>query len=103
MLFGDWKEMPVRYNFMPVPTNAVNDKDPFIIHFAGGIKPWYLLSALPHQKEYLYYVKKTPWKNEKYRKFMDTPFAKKYKIYPVAWWMWNVYKKMKKKFGISKV
>jgi len=95
----DKEILPGKYNFVPTPATPAIDGDPVIVHFAGGIKPWYILSALPYQDDYVFYANKTPWKNHKYRKFMDVPFAKKYHIYRAAWWVWSAYKRMKKWFS----
>jgi lipopolysaccharide biosynthesis glycosyltransferase len=93
IFIDDRKTLPAKFNFVPVGP-AIKD-DPVVIHFAGGIKPWYFLSALPYQREYLHYVNLTPWKYRKYRKPVDTFFAKKYHFYPVAWWAWCTYKKIR--------
>ncbi len=96
---GDYKELGMKYNFIAaaIPEGAYSheEPDPLIVHFAGGGKPWYFLSALPYRSEYVYYINKTPWKNKKYRKLMDIYFAKKYHIYPIVWNVWNIYKKLK--------
>ena len=99
VLAGDYKELGIKYSFIaaaiPVGAYPHKEPDPLVVHFAGGGKPWYFLSALPYQSEYIYYVNKTPWKNKKYRKFMDIYFAKKYRIYTVAWGVWSIYKRLK--------
>lgn len=100
VLAGDYKELGVKYSLIaaaiPIGAYPHNEPDPLIVHFAGGGKPWYILSALPYQPEYLHYINKTPWKNEKYRKFMDIYFAEKYHIYPLAWGVWSMYKRLKR-------
>jgi len=102
VLLGDCKELPAKYNLLTEQASELNESNPLIVHFVGGGKPWYILSALPYQREYIYYVKKTPWKNKKYRKFMDIYFAKKYHLYPIAWKVWSAYKKFKSLFrGIA--
>lgn len=95
VLLNDWKQLSARYNFIPVPHNSTREDDPLVVHFAGGIKPWYFFSALPFQPEYVHYANLTSWKNMKYRKFMDVPFTKKYHFYPLAWWARGVYKRLK--------
>ena len=95
VLFGDRKKLSARYNFLPVPVNSQSGTDPLIVHFAGGSKPWYVLSALPYQPDYVRYANMTPWKQEKYRKFIDVFFARKYHFYTVAWWAWGQYKKIR--------
>src|SRR3989344_3795219 len=98
VLPGDYRQLSAKYNLIAEDPRQKNEKNPVIVHFAGGSKPWYLLSALPYQPDYVYYANKTPWKNRKYRKFMDVPFAKKYHLYPVVWRMWTAYKKVKRYF-----
>ena len=98
ILIGECVPLAQKYNFTPALTNPHREKDPIIVHFSGGTKPWYLLSALPHREDYIKYANMTPWKNEKYRKFMDTLFAQKYHFYPIVWRIWNLYKKIKKFF-----
>jgi lipopolysaccharide biosynthesis glycosyltransferase len=95
ILFRDWQELPVKYNFLPPPTRISEEKHPVIIHFAAGDKPWYLFSALGYQRDYVYYANKTPWRRVKYRKLMDIHFAKKHGVYPVAWGIWKAYKNTK--------
>ncbi len=96
VLLYDFRQLPDKYNFIAEQASGYQESNPFIIHFAGGSKPWYFFSALPYQSEYLYYASKTPWKNRKYRKPMDIFFAKKYHIYQLMWGVWSVYKKIKK-------
>lgn len=96
VLFEDWKRLPTKYNLLAEFAFQREDDEPLVIHFAGGGKPWYLFSALPYQPEYVRYANKTPWRNEKYRKLMDVPFAKKYHFYPFVWTIWVAYKKIKK-------
>ncbi len=40
--------------------------NPKIIHYAGFVKPWHLFDFCPYKMEYLYYLRKTPWKDYKY-------------------------------------
>lgn len=98
VLLEDHKDLPLKYNFLVGQFDAKDAPDPFILHFVGGAKPWYRFSAVPYQSEYLYYVNKTPWKDEKYRKIMDVYFAKKYHFYTLAWGARSAYKKIR---GIS--
>jgi len=37
-----------------------------IIHYIGSIKPWHFMYNGPLKEEYKKYLKKTPWKNNKY-------------------------------------
>jgi FkbM family methyltransferase len=97
VLLGDCKELSAKYNFLTEIADEQTERDPLIVHFVGGGKPWYFLSAVPWRSDYLYYVKKTPWKNERYRKVMDVYFAKKYHLYSIASATWNFYKKLKQK------
>lgn len=98
VLVGDAKELPPKFNFLTaqVGNAAFNEPNPLIVHFAGGDKPWYLLSALPYQSEYIHYIRQTPWKYLRHRKLMDIYFAKKYHLYFVALPLWVFYKKIKK-------
>lgn len=95
VLLGDCKKLPAKYNLLTEHVNKQNERNPLVVHFVGGGKPWYILSALPYQPEYVYYVNKTPWKNRKYRKLMDVYFAKKYHLYPIVWRAWIAYKKLR--------
>ncbi|MEY4731165.1 MAG: hypothetical protein RL681_111 [Candidatus Parcubacteria bacterium] len=99
VLLGDRTILAATYNLLAEFAHEQNEKDPLIVHFVGGGKPWYLLSALPYQSEYVRYANKTPWKKEKYRKLMDVPFAKKYHLYPIVWSLWTAYKKTKGYFS----
>jgi lipopolysaccharide biosynthesis glycosyltransferase len=99
ILLDDRKELLGKYNLIAGEARQYNEPNPFIIHFAGGDKPWYILSALPYRSEYMYYVDKTPWRNKKYRKPMDIHFAKKYHIYFVMWTAWSAYKKIRRYFA----
>ena len=101
VLLGYCKSLPARYNLLAEHASAESDPHPLIVHFVGGGKPWYVFSALPYQREYVYYANKTPWKNEKYKKIMDVHFAKKYHIYPLVWRAWIAYKKIKRYFDSS--
>jgi len=99
VLAGSYRELGIKYNLiaaaMPEGAYPYKEPNPFIVHFAGGGKPWYFLSALPYQSEYVYYINKTPWKHRKYKKIMDIYFAKKYHIYTVAWGVWSIYKRLR--------
>ena len=95
VLLGDCKEFSAKYNFLTEIADQQIEADPLIIHYVGGGKPWYFLSALPWRSVYLHYIKKTPWKSERYRKFMDIYFAKKYHLYGLASRVWSTYKKIK--------
>lgn len=98
VLSGDSRILPAKYNFLAEYAEHYGEHKPLIVHYAGGAKPWYVFSALPYQSDYVYYANKTPWKNRKYRKLVDVPFAKKYHFYPIAWALWSAYKKTKRYF-----
>lgn len=99
VLAGEYKELTIKYGLIaaaiPISAYPYEESSPLIVHFAGGGKPWYVFSALPYQREYLYYINKTPWKNKKYRKLMDIYFAKKYHIHVIAWSIWSMYKRLR--------
>ena len=97
VLLGDCKELPAKYNFLTEIADEQTERNPLIVHFVGGGKPWYFFSAVPWRPDYIYYVKKTPWKNQRYRKVMDVYFGKKYHLYSMAWATWSFYKNIKKK------
>ncbi len=99
VLLGDCKILPVKYNMIAELAGNYDEKNPLVVHYGGGGKPWYILSALPYRQDYIYYANKTPWKNIKYRKLMDVHFAKRYHIYTLTWGIWTMYKKFKKLFG----
>lgn len=40
-------------------------KDPRIVHFSGGVKPWMAWEKHPYYKEYYKYLELTPWKGFK--------------------------------------
>ncbi len=65
-------ELEPKYNFITLTMNKGN-ADNFIkkneikiIHYAGE-KPWNYLNINPMNKNYFYYLKKTPWKEYKYK------------------------------------
>jgi lipopolysaccharide biosynthesis glycosyltransferase len=94
ILSGNYRRLSDKYNFIPLVTRP-SGENPLVVHFAGE-KPWYRFSELPYQKDYLKYLDKTPWRKQKFRRFMDVPFAEKIHIYPVAWWGWNLFKRTKR-------
>ena len=70
ILYGKWLVIPYKYNYTsmisiihPIKYNEINEKI-LIIHYTG-LKPWDYLSTNILDKKYLYYLKKTPWKNKK--------------------------------------
>ncbi len=83
-LVGKWKEIDPSWNMLtkvfyynlPIPfiychnVNAVTVykkiKQPNIIHYTGFLKPWFFFDPIPLKKEYLSYLKKTPWKDYKF-------------------------------------
>ncbi|MEK7188193.1 MAG: glycosyltransferase family 8 protein [Patescibacteria group bacterium] len=95
VLWGDCLELPPRYNLITDIADKLGVPDPLIVHYSGGGKPWYFFSAMPFHADYLRYVKMTPWKGERYRKFMDVYFARKYGIYPIVWRIWVAFKKIR--------
>lgn len=95
VLLNSYKEISQKYNLITAQDNVWDCPNPLLVHFAGGAKPWYFFSALPYRSEYVYYINKTPWKNMKYRKFMDIYFAKKFHIYKITWIIWGTYKRLK--------
>jgi lipopolysaccharide biosynthesis glycosyltransferase len=69
------KKLPLRWNIMDVlfaqprliPSLYMQQaktfmKNPAIIHFAGGLKPWDCKLNNPFQKDYFYFLDRTPWK-----------------------------------------
>lgn len=44
---------------------AIND--PYIIHYTGSSKPWDYLNLHPYKNEYFKYLKKTIWKNYRFK------------------------------------
>lgn len=92
----DYAALPTTYNVMAgAPANPDGDPNPFVVHFSGGAKPWYLLSSLRYQGEWVDYANMTPWRDKKYRKIMDVYFAHRHHVYPVAWWTWRAYKRVR--------
>lgn len=89
---GDWLKLNSKFN---VQSSFFNNKisgvifkkeylksikNPSIIHFTGNRKPLDYLCINPYQKEYLKYLKQTPWKNEKMiNKSFKNFFIKKFK------------------------
>lgn len=97
VLVGDTKELPSKFNYLTaqIGKSDFNEPSPLVVHFAGGDKPWYLLSALPYQNEYIHYARQTSWRHLRYRKFMDVYFAKKYHLYSVVWPLWVFFKRIR--------
>jgi len=62
------------YNYFKLknPPNYENENikqivnNPKIVHYASFIKPWFFLDPSPYKSVYLYYLRKTPWKNFKF-------------------------------------
>ena len=100
-----YKEFDMKYNTFPSARDLVRNGDPVMVHFAGSEKPWCRFSLLPFRSDYFYYLEKTPWKNEKYRRLMGPSFAKKHYIYGVLSFFWKIVKKIRdqnkrKKFSV---
>lgn len=56
-------------------------KQPKIIHYTGFLKPWFFLDPVPFKGEYLYYLRKTPWKDYKFPdKNFKAVFSRIFKI-----------------------
>ncbi|MBB6127040.1 glycosyltransferase family 8 protein [Mucilaginibacter lappiensis] len=65
--YDKWKELPSKFN----KKNIINKLKelPVIIHFAGASKPWHYLNNHPYKKLYWKYLKKTPFKDYRYKDF----------------------------------
>ncbi len=73
------KRLHPKWNFMPfmqlldasgLPQTSHDEledanKDPYIVHFAGGHKPWKYLTIHPHKKHYWDFINRSPWKGIK--------------------------------------
>ena len=83
ILINKWKELNPTWNLITRlfyfkylklirPPNYEKDnlseitKKPKIIHYAGFIKPWFLLDPCPYKSVYWKYLKETPWKDYNY-------------------------------------
>ncbi len=83
-LVGKWREIHPSWNMLtkifyydyPLPfvhnhnRQALETykriKQPKIIHYTGFLKPWFFFDPVPMKKEYLNYLKKTPWDGYKF-------------------------------------
>jgi len=82
-LLNDWKEIDSSWNVLtktfyyknkPLTDNSYKNKEkihkkiepPNIIHYTGFLKPWFFLDPVPYKKEYINYLRKTPWKDYKF-------------------------------------
>lgn len=66
VLYGKWLPIEKKYNYMTSFRHKYSSEENIhIIHYIE-IKPWKYLSINPFNKEYFYYLKKTPWKDIKY-------------------------------------
>jgi hypothetical protein len=100
VLAGLWGPLDPRWNHnvsVPAGTTSASRvvRDPWIIHFAGNVKPWrYLVRNSPHEL-YFQYLDKTPWKGWRPQ---QTPVASLIGLYERAgirrivypmemWWM----------------
>ena len=66
VLCGRWRELDARWNYCPGFTERERPEsaslDPWIIHFAGSLKPWLLPSAETGPRALFYQVlDETPW------------------------------------------
>lgn len=62
LLSNDCNYLPLTFNFHHKIKNNYKTNDLKIVHYTGHDKPWYSLFLTP---EYSYYLKKSPWSNEK--------------------------------------
>ncbi len=84
-----YQALPWKYN----STDGSGD-EVYIRHFVDA-KPWYRFTNIKFQKKWIEYINKTPWNNQKYKKFMHVSFAKKYRLYPILW-IYKIVKLIKK-------
>ncbi|MBV5326035.1 MAG: glycosyltransferase family 8 protein [Chlorobium sp.] len=82
---GRWKKVPLKYNqqssifsddfekkfdCFSVEELAEAKKNPVIIHYTGGSKPWHFKNRHPYKKLYWKYLKMTPYRNAIYSDLM---------------------------------
>ena len=70
---------PAKYIEKEVFEDAV--KNPTIIHYLGEERPWRIGNHHRYRKDYLYYLNKTPWKNQ--------GLEKGWKFYFICWDIFN--------------
>jgi len=83
ILIEKWKELDPSWNVITrvyykkyLPWMKISDykkeeldlvaKNPKILHFAGIVKPWFLLDRHSKKGRYIFYLQKTPWRNYKF-------------------------------------
>lgn len=74
------------YRLVPYNLEAWHDgiRNPAIVHFVGPDKPWQYNSHHPYRKQYLKYLKKTPWKGLFYINAVKRFFYKIHKWFKKA-------------------
>ncbi|NTV92633.1 MAG: glycosyltransferase family 8 protein [Chlorobiaceae bacterium] len=88
---GRWKKVPLKYNqqssifsddfdrkfdcFSPEELNEAK-KNPVIIHYTGGSKPWHFKNRHPYKQLYWKYLKMTPYRNAIYSDLMPMHLLK---------------------------
>jgi lipopolysaccharide biosynthesis glycosyltransferase len=101
VLAGQWAPLDPRWNHnVSVPSGATRsaqdaDGDPWIIHFAGNVKPWRFSVRTPPHELYFRYLDMTPWKGWRPAQTPAGSFIGFYEragirrvVYPMEmWWM----------------
>ncbi len=63
ILVGRWQPLSPTYNMQTSYLKITGDiPNPHIVHFTGKSKPWQYMDKHPYKKQYLDYLKYTPWK-----------------------------------------
>jgi lipopolysaccharide biosynthesis glycosyltransferase len=60
-LTHQWIELPVHWNWQDWLSSIRTAKNPAIVHFIAGDKPWHWSNSHPFKSEYRKYRLKTPW------------------------------------------
>lgn len=109
LMHGKWLDIPYRYNYIELMLEKVayknTKKEISVIHFAG-IKPWNYFCMHPMKEYYFEYLKKTPWRNNKFiNKNIRNIFIKQLRdltlFLPSDSRIVKLIKKIKRKLGIK--
>lgn len=66
VLAGLWGELDPRWNHnVSIPGASRAGRDPWIVHYAGNLKPWRQGARKPTDGLYFHYLDQTPWKGSR--------------------------------------
>jgi lipopolysaccharide biosynthesis glycosyltransferase len=112
VLAGKWGELDPRWNYNAgVPNRAPRagarqrELEPWIVHYAGNLKPWLYESRDPHRQLYFHYLDMTPWRGWRPRHSLSGLVLSTYEssalrrwLYPLEPWVMRLSRAVSRRY-----